>query len=141
MHELLSEKPIVIELPVQWGEMDSYQHVNNVVYFRYFESARLELFRQMKWFEHEKESGIGPILASTQARYRLPLAYPDTVSVSAGVKEVMEDRFVLEHLVVSHKQNQITTIGEGLVVVYDYRNSTKTSMPDELRRRLESFAL
>jgi len=40
--ELLAGYPVVIQLPVVWGEMDSYRHVNNVVYFRYLESARLE---------------------------------------------------------------------------------------------------
>src|SRR5687768_14878016 len=37
---LLAGLPVVVELPVVWGEMDSYRHVNNAVYFRYFESAR-----------------------------------------------------------------------------------------------------
>ena len=33
--------PVTIELPVQWGDMDSFGHVNNVVYLRWFESARI----------------------------------------------------------------------------------------------------
>ncbi len=70
---LLAGYPVVVELPVAWGDMDSYRHVNNVVYFRYFENARLEYFRRLDWFEYEKQIGIGPILASTQARFRKPL--------------------------------------------------------------------
>src|SRR4051795_5153038 len=86
--ELLAGYPVVIELPVVWGEMDSYRHVNNVVYFRYFESARLEYFRRLEWFSFEKETGVGPILAATQARYRRPLTYPDAISVTARVSAV-----------------------------------------------------
>src|SRR6266851_5712233 len=103
IENLLVGFPVIVELPVVWGEMDSYRHVNNVVYFRYFESARLEYFRRLDWFEYEKETGIGPILAATQARYRKPLTYPDTISVTARVASVAEDRLMLEHLVVSHR--------------------------------------
>src|SRR5438128_1459859 len=84
-HPLLATYPVVIEQAVVWGDMDSYQHVNNTVYFRYFENARLEYFRRLGWFEFEKETGIGPILAATQATFRKPLAYPDTISVGARV--------------------------------------------------------
>src|ERR1700737_3337775 len=99
----LADFPVVIQLPVAWGEMDSYHHVNNVVYFRYFENARLEYFRRLDWFNLERAVGVGPILAATQCRFRKPLTYPDTISVTARVPQVAEDRFTIEHLVVSHR--------------------------------------
>src|SRR5207245_576099 len=111
IEKLLVGFPVIVELPVVWGEMDSYRHVNNVVYFRYFESARLDYFRRLGWFEYEAATGVGPILAATQARFRRPLTYPDTVSVGARVAELGEDRFTLEHLVVSHAQGAVTTEG------------------------------
>src|SRR5437762_1470927 len=89
----IAKYPVVIELPVVWGEMDSYRHVNNVVYFRYFENARLEYFRRLDWFEYERQTGIGPILAATQARFRKPLTYPDTIAVTARVSKIEADRF------------------------------------------------
>ncbi|GGD72752.1 acyl-CoA thioesterase [Maribacter cobaltidurans] len=36
-----------LELPVQWGDMDAAQHVNNTVYLRWMESARIEMFQKM----------------------------------------------------------------------------------------------
>src|SRR5947209_7378182 len=70
---LLAGFPVVVELPVNWGEMDAYRHVNNVVYFRYFENARLEYFRRLDWFAYEQQTGVGPILAATRATFRKPL--------------------------------------------------------------------
>src|SRR2546421_4849539 len=101
-HPLLKDFPVVVENPVVWGEMDAYRHVNNVVYFRYFENARLEYFRRLGWFEYEQSTGVGPILASTDARFRRPLTYPDTVSITARVGGFGEDRFTLDHRVISH---------------------------------------
>src|SRR5436190_18629210 len=105
---LLAAFPVVIELPVVWGEMDSYRHVNNVVYFRYFESVRVEYCRSLNWFEYEKDTGIGPILASIQARFRRPLTYPDRISVGARVVSMETDRFTVEHVIASHRLNKIT---------------------------------
>src|SRR5262249_49400862 len=116
--------------------MDSYHHVNNVVYFRYFESARLEYFRRLGWFEYERETHIGPILAATEARFRRPLTYPDTISVGARVVEVGDDRFTLEHRVVSHAQGKVVTEGRGTVVSYHYAEGRKVPLPEELRRRI-----
>src|SRR5204863_656814 len=101
--ELAFGFPVRIVLPVVGGEMDSYRHVNNVVYFRYFENARLEYFRRLDWFEYERQTGVGPILAATQARFRKPLTYPDTIWVTARAAGVEVDRFDLEHRIVSKR--------------------------------------
>src|SRR2546421_10421054 len=102
-HPLLKDFPVVVENPVVWGEMDSYRHVNNVAYFRYFENARLEYFRRLGWEAFEAATGVGPILAATAARFRRPLTYPDTIAVGARVARVEADRFTLEHRVVSRR--------------------------------------
>ena len=134
--ELLADYPVVVELPVVWGEMDSYRHVNNAVYFRYFEGARLEYFRRLGWFEYEEQTGIGPILQATSARFRRPLTYPDTIWIAARAVTVEADRFTLEHRVVSRRLQEVAAEGQGLVVVYHYARGEKTAMPEELRRRI-----
>jgi acyl-CoA thioester hydrolase len=136
---VLAKFPVIVRQAVVWGDMDSYRHVNNVVYFRYFENARLEYFRQLGWFEHEKETGVGPILASTKARFRRPLTYPDNIAISARAVDVGEDRFTLEHVIVSEKQQAVVTEGSGLVVVYHYGDGRKAPMPAELKRRIEEL--
>lgn len=136
MADLLAGFPVFVELPVVWGEMDSYRHVNNVVYFRYFESARLEYFRRLDWFEYERETGIGPILQATQARYRRPLTYPDTVWVTARVATLAEDRFTMEHQVISKQLAAVAAEGQGTVVTFHYERGAKVPIPDELRKRI-----
>ena len=50
----------MIEIPIAWGEMDSFQHVNNAAYFRYFESARILYSEKLGLHKHKDETGIGP---------------------------------------------------------------------------------
>ena len=136
MQELLVTFPVVIEIPVAWGEMDSFQHVNNIVYFRYFESARMAYFDRLDIWSYLDETGVGPILASTQCKFRLPLSYPDTVSVGTKITEIAEDRFLMKYLVVSHQYGKAAAEGEGLVVYYNYREKTKAPLPEVLRDRI-----
>lgn len=125
--------PIVIELDVAWGDMDSYAHVNNVVYFRYFEGARIAYLERIGWLRSMQETGLGPIMASTQARYRKPLVYPDHVWVGARLTDLQPDRVTLEHRVVSAKWAATATEGQVVVVSFDYRNNRKVPIPDAIR--------
>ena len=134
--ELFRTYPVIVTQAVVWGDMDSYRHVNNVVYFRYFENARLEYIRRVEWFAVEKATGIGPILASTQARFRRALTYPDTIHIGIRLQELKEDRFTVEHCIVSEKLNEVATIGDGLIVAFHYESGKKAPLPKELKERI-----
>ncbi len=136
MEDLLKNFTVVVEIPVAWGEMDAFNHVNNIVYFRYFESARIVYFEKSGILEFMNEHGIGPILASTRCNFKTPLTYPDTVSVGARVQAIEDDRFVIEHRVVSHHHQRIAAEGEAVIVSYNYRDNKKVSIPDELKQRI-----
>ncbi len=136
MKELISAYPVVIEVPIAWGDMDAFQHVNNTVYFRHFESGRISYFERIHFMEFMNSTGIGPILASTQCRFKIPLTYPDLVTVCAKVDTVEEDRFIMKYAVISHKHNRLAAEGEGVLVTFDYQNNIKAPVPDEIRKRI-----
>lgn len=134
--EFLTTFPVIVTQAVLWGEMDAYQHVNNVAYFRYFENGRLEYIRRIDWFRIEAETGIGPILASTQARFRRALTYPDTIHIGTRLLELKEDRFTIEHKIFSDALGEIATVGDGLIVAFHYPSQKKTTLPEPLRMNL-----
>src|SRR5690606_27481110 len=78
VRELLEGFPIVVPNPVAWADMDVFRHVNNAVFFRYFENARIRYLEAIGFGDDDRHSGLGPILHSTNARFRRPLRYPDT---------------------------------------------------------------
>jgi acyl-CoA thioester hydrolase len=139
MQELLDSYPVVIEIPIAWGDMDAFQHVNNVVYFRYFESARIAYFDRIRFMAVMNATGIGPILASTRCRFKIPLTYPDRVSAGAKVDHMEQDRFVMKYALVSHKHRDIAATGEGLLVTFDYGNNRKADIPDEIRKAIREL--
>lgn len=137
--KLLKGFPVIIEFPVAWGEMDAMGHVNNAVYFRYFESAHVVYFDRIKMWKFIEETGIGLILASTQCRFRTPLVYPDVVLVGARASDIGEGGLTMKYVVVSQRLSKIAAEGEGLLVTYDYRNNRKAPMPAEFKRSILDF--
>ena len=138
-HPELAAFPVVVELDVAWGEMDSYAHVNNVVYFRYFENARIAYFDRIGWSALKLERGLGPIMASTSARFRKPVSYPDHLFIGARVIDMQADRITLEHKLVSAKWNAVACEGQVLAVSYDYNTGTKTPLPEVIRKAIEDL--
>jgi len=128
---------VVVDCPVVWGEMDAFQHVNNVIYFRYFESARIAYFDKVGINESMRIDGIGPILASTQCRFKAPLSYPDKVSIATRVSEMSEDRFTMKYYVKSHKSGRVAAEGQGLIIFYDYNNQCKHAIPDAISAQIK----
>lgn len=135
-HPQVANFPVVVEWDVAWGEMDSYAHVNNVVYFRYFENARIAYFDRIGWSALKLERGLGPIIASTSARYRKPIRYPDHLLIGARVTEVQTDRITLEHKLVSKQWNAVACEGQVVVVSYDYNVNAKVPIPESIRQAI-----
>jgi len=136
MSNLLKDYPVVIEFPVAWGEMDAMNHVNNICYFRYFESARIAYFEKADLFNYMTETGIGPILASTSCKFRIPLSYPDTVLIGATAVSIEEDRFVMNYLVVSKKHQKVAAEGDGVIVALNYREGKKVTVPEVVKQKI-----
>ncbi|MDX1571683.1 MAG: acyl-CoA thioesterase, partial [Xanthomonadales bacterium] len=107
--------PVVILRHVKWGEMDAFGHVNNTVYFRYFEDVRIAHFDALGVMRVMEEQGLGPILASTRARFKAALTYPDEVEIRSRIRDLENDRFRMEYAVFSLGLERVACEGEGLI--------------------------
>jgi acyl-CoA thioester hydrolase len=137
MEELLRGFSLIIEIPIAWGEMDAMQHVNNVAYFRYFESARIAYFDRIRNRNPLENDGLGMILHSVKCRYRIPLTYPDKVSVGVRVARVEADRITMQRRIVSHQHQKVAAEGEAVMVSFNYREQKKTPLPEQTKRYIE----
>ena len=139
-HSALAAFPVIVEADIAWGEMDSYGHVNNVVFFRYFENARVKLLCHVGWFELKESHGMGPIVASASARFRKPLKYPDRIAIGARFTDIQSDRLTVEQAIFSTAWDTIAADGPAVVVNYDYVNGAKAPMPEELRAAITALS-
>jgi acyl-CoA thioester hydrolase len=135
---LREEFPVVVEWPVAWAEMDYFRHVNHAVFFTYFEGARIRYLDRIGFRELGEGVEVGPILASTHARYRRPVEYPDTVVVGARVTETGEDRFAQEYRLVSRRLGAVAAEGGGVLVSYDYAARRRAPLPPAVRAAIHA---
>jgi acyl-CoA thioester hydrolase len=119
--------------------MDAFQHVNNVIYFRYLESARIAYFEEAQLMRFMEETGVGPILAETSCKYIKPLRFPDTVDVGCRTTVITESEMEQEYAVYSHRQDRIVATGWALIVAYDYRALKRANWSSDFIDKVKAF--
>ena len=124
----INSSPIRIKIPVQWGDMDAANHVNNVRYMRWTESSRIAFFEKFK-IGTSFQNGIAPILAWQDCKYILPLTFPDTAIITCNVIELLTDRFVMESKVYSSVHERLAAISNQRIMAYDYNLLKKAPLP------------
>ncbi|KAG5640806.1 hypothetical protein DXG03_006960 [Asterophora parasitica] len=136
------------EQRIVWGDQDSFQHVNNVRYIRFFESSRIkwmmslghELGGQSKAEAMIKGQGISLILKSIDVRFRRPVTYPDTLLVGYRPKRPPPSAEVHDHATFgvtasaySLAQRAIVATSNEALVWYDYDNLRKCDPGEDVR--------
>ncbi|MBE0376268.1 MULTISPECIES: acyl-CoA thioesterase [Pseudoalteromonas] len=140
MQSFIEQHPIHTKINVAWGEMDALQHVNNVVYFRYFETARIDFFNQINLLEDLQKTGVGPVISENNARYKRPVTFPDTVLVGVTISDIQADRFMMHYNVFSQAQNALTTIGSSQVVMFNFKTGKKANLSEPLLAALKTYS-
>ncbi len=136
-HSTLEGYPVVIALPVIWGDQDAFGHVNNTVYLRWFESGRVDYFGRIGLSDLMRRSKIGPILASITCHYRREVNFPDQVQIGTRVSRIGKTSLTLEHAIVSESSKMVVAEGTSTVVVFDYHAHQPHPVPAPIRREIE----
>jgi acyl-CoA thioester hydrolase len=121
-----------IEIPLAWGEQDAFGHLNNVVYFRYFENVRMYYLERIGVLRSHDEQGIGVLLASTACDFKKPVQWPQRLTVRTGCTAVGNTSFTMGYEVTDEAGIVVAT-GTSVQVMYDYRQGVKTRVPDVVR--------
>lgn len=127
--EEIESYPIKLEIPVQWGDMDAAQHVNNIRYMRWTESVRIAFFQKFGMGVNFAD-GVAAILAWHDFKYIFPMTYPDIAIVTCGVAKVEENEFTMECRVYSKTHRRLAGISFQRIKAYDYSKLTKVDLPD-----------
>ena len=138
-HESLIDYPVVVTVPLLWGDHDVFGHVNNVVYLRWCETARVEYLTRIGLWPPLPPAGIGPILASISCDYRRPLTFPDTVFIGARVTRIGNRSFQMQHRVVSQALDTVAAEVDSTIVVLDYARNKTVSVSERCRKAIEDL--
>jgi acyl-CoA thioester hydrolase len=127
-------KPVHVErIPIRWGDMDAMGHVNNTVYFRYMEQARIGWFeslvgREAAW----KDTGI--VIANASCNFKRALNYPGTVEVCVRVGAPGGSS--LPTFYEMRMERELYADGAATVVFIDMRAQKPVRIPERIRSLL-----
>ena len=132
----LQDYPIILTLPILWGDQDAFGHVNNVVYFRWCESARVAYLNDTGLQALMSQANLGPILASIKCDYLRQLNYPDTVRIGARITRIGNKSVSMEHAIFSDSLQAIAAKSDSVVVLFDYGQQKSCAIPDNVRQKI-----
>lgn len=119
-------------LPVRWGDMDAYGHVNNVAYMRYLEEARVQLLGSMGKGDIAA-SPTGPVVVTVGCTYLVPLTWPDTLRIECGVAEPGRSSLMVYYRLYSEKRKVLSAEAHSKLVWIDKATGTSVPLPDDVR--------
>jgi acyl-CoA thioester hydrolase len=123
-------------LTIRWGDMDALGHVNNTVYFRYMEQARVSWFDSLGL--RGSATGEGPGVINASCTFLKQLVYPGKVEVKTYVGQV--GRSTLEtwiELRPSYDPDVVYAEGSAKVIWVDYNKGKSAPLPEKLRSAVE----
>jgi acyl-CoA thioester hydrolase len=126
----------VVRIPIRWGDMDAMGHVNNTVYFRYMEQARIG------WFESlvpggEAWKALGIVIVNTSCNFRRPIEYPGTVEVKVYAGPPGGSSVATYYELRVDADPEPYADGAAVVVFVDMEKQKPTRIPQHIRAKLQ----
>ena len=134
-----ADYPHFLAIPTRWMDNDVYLHVNNVVYYSYFDTVVNQYLVERGVLDIEKSSVIG-LVVETQCHYFSPIAFPDTVHAGLRVAELGTSSVRYEIGIFRNTQVQAAAQGHFVHVYVDRASNRPTPLPAALRAALEPLA-
>jgi acyl-CoA thioester hydrolase len=139
MPEKASKPLFSIKIPIRWGDMDAYGHINNAVYFRYMEEARVLMLQQLGGSLDPQSTG--PVIVNAQAEFLGAVSHPDTLRVDCFAADPGRSSFMTHYELYSQQQDKLVTKGSAKVVWVDHRINQSVALPEALRSQIDNGLL
>ncbi|MGZ5079520.1 MAG: acyl-CoA thioesterase, partial [Usitatibacter sp.] len=131
-----SDYPHARTITTRWMDNDAYGHVNNVVYFSYFDTAVNLWLIERGVLDIEKSAVIGYVV-ETGCQFFAPLAYPETVTAALRVAHVGRSSVRYEVAIFGENADTAAAQGHFVHVYVDRATGRPVELPAQLRSALE----
>ncbi len=130
-----AKRVFTVDLKVRFRDLDAMGHVNNAVFFTYFEEGRKTFFQTH--FHGEKGVEFPFILAHAACDYQKPITLDDAVRLLMWVGEIRTKRFDFIYRIVDARQEGgVYASGRSVQVAFDYQDHCSVKIPEHVYRRL-----
>ena len=126
-------------MAVRWGDMDAYGHVNNTVYFRYFEQTPVEWAERMG-SRVSPEEPVGPVIINASCTFLAPVNYPATVVIKMYAGDPGRSSVMTWYELFVEGDERVYAEGAAKTVWMDTRTGKSAPIPDVVRALFDTPA-
>ena len=127
-----------LEIPTRWGDNDAYGHVNNAVYYAYFDTV-VNTFLIREGVLDIHEGAVIGLVVETGCHFFAPLEYPETVTAALRVAKIGRSSVRYEVGLFGADQDTAAAQGHFVHVYVDRHTRRPAELPPRLREVLESI--
>jgi acyl-CoA thioester hydrolase len=131
--------PYFLEITTRWMDNDVYGHVNNVVYYSFFDTVVNRYLIDNGALDFRDGKVIG-LVVETQCNYFKPVAYPDRITAALAVEHLGNSSVRYRLAVFSNDDDDAAAQGHFVHVYVDRATNRPVPLPDALRKALERIA-
>ena len=132
------EFKLSLTLRIDWSEMDTYNHVNNVNFMKYMQSARVQFWQVTGLQDMYNSTKKGPMLVSTKCDFKNPLFFPGNVTIKTKVEFIKNSSFGLHHQLYNN-DNVLCAEGHDVAVCFDFNTDKTFLIPEDLRQVMNTY--
>lgn len=122
-----------LDLPVRWGDLDDLGHVNNSVYFTYFEQARIEWWLSEGLTLTNKEQG--PVIVTADCTFIKPIFHPSQLQIIVHAGMPGKSSYLIYYeIFIKNQSLELAAHGSTKIVWVDYQQGKSLPMPEKIRR-------
>jgi len=125
-------------ITTRWMDNDVYRHVNNVVYYAFFDTAVNQLLIEAGVLDIETSPAIG-LVVETQCRYFAPIAFPDVVHAGLRVAKLGGSSVRYEIGLFRNDEDEASAEGHFVHVYVDRQTNRPVPIPEEVRAVLQAM--
>jgi acyl-CoA thioester hydrolase len=127
-------------IPTRWMDNDVYGHVNNVVYYSYFDTVVNQYLIEQRVLDFEHSAIIG-LVVETQCNYFAPLTFPDVVHAGLRVAKLGASSVRYEVGLFRNEEQRAAAQGHFIHVYVDRESRKAAQVPSDMRAALERIAV
>jgi acyl-CoA thioester hydrolase len=124
-----------LAIPTRWMDNDAYGHVNNVVYYSYFDTVVNQYLVAEGLLDIEKSPSFG-VVVETMCRFRGPIAFPEVVDAGLRVASIGNTSVRYEIGIFRRGEDKAAAFGHFVHVYVDRETRRPRPLGEELRRSL-----
>lgn len=128
----------VVPHQVLFRDLDPFGHVNNAVFFTYFEWARTLLWFEVTGIRGPRE--IGFIVAHASCDFRRQIGL-EPIDICTRIKDMRRTSLDFDYEIRKQNGNEVAATGKVTVVLFDWARQSKVEITDELRRKLAAWSV